>query len=82
VTTEPQVALNPMIQAYWASFIRGQDPNKFKLSSAPEWNHFDSVGLGRIHFVDDPSNVTMEVVPTDQLTRCNYLTTIGGSLGQ
>jgi carboxylesterase type B len=79
---EPEVSLNPMIQAYWASFIRTQDPNTLKLASAPEWERLDSVGLQRIHFVADPANVSMEAVPADYYARCNVLTTLGGPLGQ
>lgn len=81
-TEEPEVGLNPMIQAYWASFVRTGDPNTLKLASAPVWGKMDSVSLQRVHFVDDPSNVSMEAVPADFYKRCNFLTTIGGWLGQ
>jgi carboxylesterase type B len=81
-TALPESALNPTIQSYWASFIRTQDPNKLKLSSAPEWQRLDSVGLQRMHFVADPTKVAMEAVAADYYSRCNYLTSIGGELGQ
>lgn len=78
----PEVNLNPIIQAYWSSFIRTGNPNTYKLASAPIWGRMDFVGLQRIHFVDDPSEVAMEVVPADYYARCNFLTTIGGRIAQ
>ncbi|KAG0649471.1 Pseudocholinesterase [Hyphodiscus hymeniophilus] len=81
-TAQPEAGLNPIIQAYWASFIRSGDPNKFKLKSAPTWTKLDRVGLQRIHFVNNPSQVAVESVPAHYYLRCNYLTDIAGSLGQ
>jgi carboxylesterase type B len=81
-TAEPEVALNPIIQAYWSSFIRTGDPNTYKLASAPTWEKMDGTALQRIHFVNDPKLVAMENVALDFYHRCNYLTTIGGRLGQ
>jgi carboxylesterase type B len=81
-TELPQSALNPMMQGYWASFIRTGDPNKLKVKDAPEWKRQDNTGLLRMHFVGEVKKVGMVKIPGDELNRCNYLTTIGGSLGQ
>ena len=81
-TEEPEAGLNSIIQAYWASFIRSGDPNTSKLETAATWTKMNGTGLQRIHFVDDPSLVAVESVPADFYSRCNYLTGIGGALGQ
>jgi hypothetical protein len=38
--------------------------------------------MGRIHFPNDPTNVTMETVPADQQARCAFFNGIGPSLEQ
>lgn len=78
----PDNALIPTIQAYWTSFIRTKNPNTYKLKSASEWTTFNATGMGRIHFPNDPLNVTMETVPTDQRARCAFFNSIGPSLKQ
>ncbi|PMD13702.1 alpha/beta-hydrolase [Hyaloscypha hepaticicola] len=72
----------PTIQAYWTSFIRTKDPNTYKLKSSPEWMTFNSTGMGRLHFPNDPTNVTMESVPADQRARCAFFQSIGPSAQQ
>jgi len=81
-SSAPDNALIPTIQAYWASFIRTKDPNTYRLKSAPEWTTFNSTGMERIHFPKDPSNVSMEVVPSDQQERCTFWSNIGAGLEQ
>jgi carboxylesterase type B len=79
----PQSASNSLIQGYWQSFIRtGGDPNALRLAGSPEWGTLDRNNQSRMHFVADPKNSGMAKIPAAQNTRCNYLTTIGGSLGQ
>jgi carboxylesterase type B len=78
----PDNALIPIIQAYWTSFIRTKDPNTYKLKSAPEWTTFNSTGMGRLHFPNDPTSITMESVPADQRARCAFLQSIGPSIQQ
>jgi carboxylesterase type B len=79
---EPEVSLNPIIQAYWTSFVRAGNPNTYKLANAPTWEKCNSTGLQRIHFVNDTSQIAMENVPADIYSRCNVLTNMGGPLGQ
>ncbi|KAE8443854.1 hypothetical protein EG329_001263 [Mollisiaceae sp. DMI_Dod_QoI] len=78
----PESALIPTIQGYWASFIRSRDPNKYKIASAPTWEPFTAANMQRIHFTNDPSNVTMEAVPADQEARCKFWGSIGQALQQ
>ena len=78
----PDNASIPTIQAYWTSFIRTKDPNTYKLKSSPEWTTFNSTGMGRLHFPNDPTNVKMESVPADQRARCAFFQSIGPSAQQ
>lgn len=78
----PESALTPIVQAYWASFIRSGDPNTYKLSSAPTWGVFNQSSMQRIHFPNDVKSVAMESVPADQATRCQFMSGIGPSLQQ
>jgi carboxylesterase type B len=74
--------LIPTLQMYWTSFIRSKNPNTYKLPTAPEWTTFNEFTMERIMFPNDPDGVTMECVPLDQRVRCQYLSSIGISLGQ
>ncbi|KAH7391664.1 Alpha/Beta hydrolase protein [Cadophora sp. MPI-SDFR-AT-0126] len=78
----PDSALIPTIQAYWTSFIRSKDPNTYKLAASPDWETFGTVDLKRVLFPNDPKEVRMERVPVEQRVRCGYLSGIGASVGQ
>lgn len=80
-SSPPDSALIPTIQAYWTSFIRTGDPNRYKLREAPEWEQF-SVEKRRLHFVNQVGDVAMENVPDGQGERCIFLSWIGPSIQQ
>lgn len=82
MSSAPDSALIPTIQAYWTSFIRSKDPNTYKLAASPRWETFGAVDLKRVLFPNDPQEVRMESVPVDQRVRCAYLSGIGASIGQ
>lgn len=82
VAGAPDSALTPMMQAYWTSFIRTYDPNKYKLSSAPTWEQFGAGDGLRLHVPNEADQTTMGSPPPEQLTRCQYLSSIGPSIGQ
>ncbi|KFY01592.1 hypothetical protein O988_02662 [Pseudogymnoascus sp. VKM F-3808] len=64
--------LNPIIQAYWTSFIRTKNPNTHRLPGTAEWGTFGTA-RERIHFPNDPNNVAMETVGASEKTRCQPL---------
>lgn len=82
MSSAPDSALIPTIQAYWTSFIRSKDPNTYKLAASPRWETFGTVDLRRVLFPNDPKKVRMESVPADQRVRCAYLSGIAASIGQ
>ncbi|KDR78646.1 hypothetical protein GALMADRAFT_64536 [Galerina marginata CBS 339.88] len=64
--------------AYWLSFVRSGDPNKFKLSRSPVWSPFTSQS-SRIVLQEAPANTTtasgsfVEKQGTEETTRCNLV---------
>jgi carboxylesterase type B len=85
--TDPEKALEPVIQAYWTSFIRSHNPNTFKLKTAPEWTGYfegdDTKGAhGRLHFGNDPGKVAIETVAQAIQERCKFWNDIGAKIGQ
>ena len=73
----------PVIQAYWTSFIRSFDPNKYKLKSAAVWDKYygDGNTPHRLLF-NTGGQTTMEQVDQGQRARCAYLQSIGASIKQ
>ncbi|KAJ4330667.1 hypothetical protein N0V95_010017 [Ascochyta clinopodiicola] len=80
------------MQAYWASFIRSYDPNKYSADflvakgqelNNPEWKTFrNGTGLGmRLKFGDN-NQVAMEEVSDEEWKRCEVITNMGLHLEQ
>ncbi|KAJ4310567.1 hypothetical protein N0V94_008385 [Neodidymelliopsis sp. IMI 364377] len=80
------------VQAYWASFIRSYDPNKYAADflvakgqelDNPEWTTFNnSTDAGfRLRF-GDSNQVAMEEVMADERNKCNVITNMGLHLEQ
>lgn len=83
-------AAGVFIQAYWASFIRSGDPNKFvgeylqangSLTS-PKWETFGTNGNGKRMLFDDNDVVKMEDVTDEETKRCKVVTGLGLQLHQ
>lgn len=70
----------PVLQRYWASFIRSYDPNKHRYKGAPVWQEWTQKGMDRLLF--EVNATTMETVPGPQQERCAYLSGIGPSIRQ
>lgn len=70
----------PVIQAYWASFIRSYDPNAHRFKGAPKWEQWTQKGVDRLLFKVDGTR--METVSSQQQERCAYLSGIGPSIEQ
>ena len=71
------------IHAYWASFIRSYDPNKYPAeyhingveTRSPEWKIFGDANGERLLFNDDDI-VKMEEVKDEEWNQCNVITDI------
>ncbi|KAJ8072039.1 hypothetical protein PM082_015597 [Marasmius tenuissimus] len=66
--------------AYWLSFVRSGDPNKFKLSRSPEWPQYTlEMGKERIVLQQEPDNSTadsgsyIEQEPEKESRRCEVV---------
>lgn len=70
----------PVMQGYWTSFIRSFNPNTYRAAGTPVWEEFVASKGNRIMF---QTNATaMETVGTQEALRCDYLSSIGPSIGQ
>jgi hypothetical protein len=81
-------AAGVFIQAYWASFIRSFDPNKFTAEfliakghalDNPEWATF---GTGNRMRFSDNNTITMEQVKQEEWNRCGVISSMGVHLAQ
>ncbi|XP_014562770.1 hypothetical protein COCVIDRAFT_83713 [Bipolaris victoriae FI3] len=83
-------AAGVFVQAYWASFIRTYDPNKFAAEflvakgselKSPNWEPYDAKDPKRLVFNDD-NNVAMEKVSEVEQKRCDDVDSLGLHLKQ
>lgn len=74
-------AVVPVVQAYWASFIRSLDPSAHRLPGSARWDQWTPDGQERMLF--NTSGVTlMETVDKDLRTRCSFWAANGVSIRQ
>ncbi|KAJ7189058.1 alpha/beta-hydrolase [Mycena filopes] len=64
--------------AYWLSFVRAQNPNKFKLPTAPVWAPYTVAGRERIVLQQPAVNATgsgsfVEGEPAEENKRCTFV---------
>lgn len=60
----------PVLQAYWASFIRTLDPNKYRLEGTAKWEQWNSKSAQRLVF---GTRGTTKMASIGELkTRCEY----------
>ncbi|KAH8433636.1 putative triacylglycerol lipase [Aspergillus melleus] len=71
----------PVMQGYWTSFIRTFDPNLYRRPGTPEWKQWGRNDDHRRLFIRT-GETAMEVAPSDQVRRCDYLISIGVDLAQ
>ncbi|KAH7392494.1 Alpha/Beta hydrolase protein [Pyrenochaeta sp. MPI-SDFR-AT-0127] len=83
-------AAGVFIQAYWASFIRSYDPNKYAAEylvakgeelESPEWQEFSASDGKRLEF-NDNNVVHMEDVSDEEWARCDIIDDMGLHLKQ
>lgn len=72
----------PVIQGYWASFVRSLDPNTHRDSSSPEWKTWGEGDNAFWRIFMRTNQTRMERVPQEQQKRCNYLLSLGEDLRQ
>jgi carboxylesterase type B len=73
----------PIIQSYWASFIRTHDPNALKHKDAPNWGQYSiNNGTQRLHFASNVTENAMELVGGNQTERCSYIASISTAIEQ
>ncbi|KAI0099733.1 vacuolar triacylglycerol lipase [Nemania sp. FL0031] len=71
----------PVIQAYWTSFIRSFDPNKYRLNGTAKWEQWTPDGKSRLLF-GTGGTTAMEVVNSTTQSRCDYFYSIGVAVRQ
>ncbi|KAI1411979.1 alpha/beta-hydrolase [Hypoxylon sp. FL1857] len=81
VANGTNVAVIPVIQAYWTSFIRTFDPNTYKHPSAATWEKWDAGEQNRLLF-ETGGKTAMENVDKNTTTHCQYFWSIGLDIKQ
>ncbi|KAI1121756.1 vacuolar triacylglycerol lipase [Nemania abortiva] len=71
----------PVIQAYWTSFIRSFDPNKYRLNGTAKWELWTPDTKTRLLF-GTGGTTAMEAVNSTVQTRCSYFNSIGAAVRQ
>ncbi|KAI1504016.1 Alpha/Beta hydrolase protein [Biscogniauxia marginata] len=74
-------AVIPVIRAYWISFIRTFDPNKYRYPDAARWEVWSPKSQDRLLF-ETGGNTTMESVDQTTRNRCEYFASIGVDIRQ
>ncbi|OBT46873.1 hypothetical protein VE00_01912 [Pseudogymnoascus sp. WSF 3629] len=62
----------PIVMNYWISFVRALDPNTYRFASAPDWRHFGNGRDGGRRLRFETNATEMELVPQDQVERCEF----------
>ncbi|OBT93878.1 hypothetical protein VE01_08506 [Pseudogymnoascus verrucosus] len=62
----------PVVMNYWISFVRALDPNTYRFASAPRWGEFGDGRDGGRRLRFETNATEMEVVPRDQVERCEF----------
>lgn len=83
-------AAGVFVQAYWASFIRSYDPNKYaaeyllakgKELESPQWDQVTGLDGKRLEF-NDNNAVSMEAIPDEEWKQCGVIDDMGLYLKQ
>lgn len=73
----------PLIRAYWTSFIRTLDPNRYRYPGSAEWEDWGRKERGRRRLRFGTGGTTeMETINKGLKERCEYLDSIAISLAQ
>ncbi|KAI1339680.1 alpha/beta-hydrolase [Xylariaceae sp. FL0016] len=74
-------AVVPVVQAYWASFIRSFDPNKYRYPGSAIWEVWSPQAQDRLLF-ETGGKTRMETVDAATKARCEYFWSIGAAVRQ
>jgi carboxylesterase type B len=74
-------AVGPVIRAYWASFIRSFDPNKYRHPGSAYWEAWRPKAQDRLLF-ETGGGTKMEFVDDTTRAKCSYLNSIGEAVRQ
>jgi hypothetical protein len=71
----------PIVMDYYLSFVRALDPNVYRNNESSHWAQWNvassgstgaSDGVVRRRIVMELGNITMEDVPADEVSRCDF----------
>ncbi|KAI0532169.1 vacuolar triacylglycerol lipase [Xylaria digitata] len=74
-------AVVPVIQAYWTSFIRSFNPNKYRLNGSAHWDVWSPDSQDRLLF-QTGGKTKMETVDDKIQSKCSYFHSIGAAVRQ
>lgn len=60
----------PIVRHYWISFVRGLDPNTYRVPQAPAWQPWGAGKGQRIRL--ETNKTAMEPLPQEQLDKCAF----------
>lgn len=73
--------VTPVVQGYWASFIRSYDPNKHRHEGSVKWDAWTDKRKQRILF-DTGGKTRMEKIGRDLEKKCEFFAEIGAGIRQ
>lgn len=62
----------PVVMNYFISFIRDLNPNRYKYETAPQWENFGHGKNGGNRLKFQTNATAMELIPQDQVSRCEF----------
>jgi carboxylesterase type B len=62
----------PVMMSYWISFVRDLSPNRYKYGPAPHWESFGDGKDGGRRLKLQTNATAMELIPQDQVKRCEF----------
>ena len=72
----------PVVMNYFISFIRDLSPNRYKFSGAPHWESFGDGKDGGRRLKLQTNVTAMELIPQDQLKRCEFWRSLAVTMEQ
>lgn len=80
---QSNAAVVGVIQAYWTSFIRSYDPNKYRADGSAKWEeYYSKTGQPQRLVFQKGGKTSMESLDDGLKARCSYLVSIGPSIKQ
>jgi len=68
----------PRVMAYYISFARALDPNRYRLLGTPKWETWDSGQIGDMkRMLFETGNTQMELLSEEEKDRCRFWEVLG-----